>query len=266
MATLAVLGLVLGGAASPVLAHGSHEPSQQRGPSLSYVALGDSFTGGQGVPPYTSGPCLRSKRASYPAIAAAVSGYTLVANNACSGARMADIPGQLLGVSPKTKLVTLTLGGIDAGSNEVFAACSPDPTSAVCQAAVALSMARLQTLAPELAATYAGIASALPQARVVVLNYPRLFQPGLLPLGDIVNSGTDALDAVIQAAVTGAGNPRIQLVDATQEFANHGIGSRVPYIAYDPTNPLAQPNFHPNALGNSLGYVRALVHDRALRR
>ena len=60
--------------------------------------------------------------------------------------------------------------------------------------------------------------------------------------------------------------PRIRFVDASQEFAAHGVGSRVPYFAFDPLNPFASANFHPNALGNSLGYARALVNDGLLRR
>lgn len=55
-------------------------------------------------------------------------------------------------------------------------------------------------------------------------------------------------------------------MDVAQEFTNHGIGARLPFIAYDPANPLAKQNFHPNALGNSLGYVRALLHDGVLSR
>ena len=50
----------------------------------------------------------------------------------------------------------------------------------------------------------------------------------------------------------------------TQEFANHGIGASIPYISFDPTNPSAPANLHPNALGNSLGYFRALLNDRVL--
>ncbi|TDW29068.1 GDSL-like lipase/acylhydrolase family protein [Cryobacterium psychrophilum] len=265
---LLVVGVLVGGAASPALAH-TGEANRGSGhgyTTASYVALGDSFTAGQGAPPYLSGPCLRSQYSSYPSMVAAVSAYRLVANNACSGARLVDIPGQLVGVSAATNLVTVTVGGIDAGSNEVFAACAPDPASALCQAAVTLSTSKLAALAPQLAATYAGIAAAVPQARIVVLNYPRLFEPGLLPLADIVNAGTDGLNAAIQAAVVGLGDSRVTLVDVTQEFTNHGIGSRIPYINYVAATPLAPVNFHPNALGNALGYVGALVHDRVLRR
>lgn len=239
---------------------------------LGYVALGDSFTSGQGAPPYSDATCQRSRYKSYPVISSLLSPYRLSANKACSGARMADIPAQLAGVSATTKLVTITVGGIDAGSTAILQACAPDPASAPCGLAVQTSLATLSSPAfvTSLAQTYGYIAATLPDARVAVLNYPLLFQPGASPLGDLVNQGTAGLNSVINAAVTAipepAGVDRIRYIDATQEFAGHGIGSAVPYIAFDPANLLAPSNFHPNALGNTFGYYRALVADGVLRR
>jgi len=169
-------------------------------------------------------------------------------------------------VNPSTKLVTLTVRGIDAGLKQVFAACAPDPMSPACQSAVTASLFSLGSLGPVLAGTYAKIAQALPDAKIVVLSYPLQFEPGLSAFGDQINSGPVALNAVIQAAVAGVNNPRVVLVDATQEFAGHGIGSPVPYIAFDPADLAALANFHPNALGSSLGYYRALLYDGVLRR
>ncbi|MGO4689440.1 SGNH/GDSL hydrolase family protein [Glaciibacter sp. 2TAF33] len=271
--SLVTAGLVVGVAATPAAASSATTSSVSSAHSSwsfnsagNLVALGDSFTAGQGAPPYLPGPCLQSRFASYPGIAAALSPYRLAANNACSGARVADVPAQLAGASPSTKLVTLTIGGIDAGSNQVLQACAPDPTAPICLQAVAASAAQMAVLGPQLVGLYQGIATALPQARLVVLNYPRLFNPGVLPLGELVNTATDTLNQVIQGAVAAAANPRVTMVDVTQEFAGHGIGARVPYIAYNPADPLALVNFHPTALGNALGYARALANDGILRR
>ncbi|TFD46436.1 SGNH/GDSL hydrolase family protein [Cryobacterium sp. TMT1-2-1] len=239
---------------------------------LGYVALGDSFTSGQGAPPYSDATCQRSRYKSYPVISSLLSPYRLSANKACSGARMADIPAQLAGVSATTTLVTITVGGIDAGSTAILQACAPDPASVPCGLAVQTSGATLSSPAfvTGLAQTYGYIAATLPNARVAVLNYPLLFQPGVSPLGDLVNQGTAGLNSAINLAVTAipepAGVDRIRYIDATQEFAGHGIGSAVPYIAFNPANLLAPSNFHPNALGNTFGYYRALVGDGVLRR
>jgi lysophospholipase L1-like esterase len=280
--SLVTVGLVVGVAATPatalpasasatasssaVAAVGPAHSSWSFNSAGSYVALGDSFTGGQGAPPYQPGLCLRSKYAGYPSIAAAVSPYRLAANNACSGASVADVPAQLAGVSPSTALVTLTIGGIDAGSTTVLQGCAPDPAAVLCQQVLDASAAQLAVLGPKLVGLYTAIAAALPSAKVVVLNYPLLFNPGALPLGDLVNSSNAVLNSVIQGAVAATGNPRVSLVDVTQEFNGHGIGARVPYISYNPADLLAPPNFHPNALGNLLGYTRALANDGILRR
>ncbi|WP_158251190.1 SGNH/GDSL hydrolase family protein [Cryobacterium sp. Y11] len=232
-----------------------------------YVALGDSFTSGQGAPPYVldDPACLRSKRASYPIFADLVSPYRLTSNNACSGASTAEIPQQLAGVNRNTALVTLTVGGIDAGSNIVLASCAADPASTVCRGAINDSVAQLSILVPKLVGTYGLVAGTLPQAKIAVLSYPRQFKPGFSPLGDVLNGATDALNIAIAGSVAAMATPRIHFVDVSQEFAAHGIGSRVPFFAFDPLNPFAPANFHPNALGNSLGYARALVNDGVLR-
>ncbi|MBG6239069.1 lysophospholipase L1-like esterase [Mycetocola sp. CAN_C7] len=278
--SLLTFGLVVGSAVAPatavqavpagsVFSASAIVGSASSGASLrsagSYVALGDSFTSGQGAPPYSNEACKRSTYKSYPVIASVISPYRLSANKACSGASIAAVAGQLAGVSPSTALVTITVGGIDAGSNQVLAACT-DPTSALCAATVAASSATIASLGPSLVAAYATVAATLPYARIAVLGYPRLFHPGVAPLGDLVNAGTDALNAVIKGSVSATGNARIGFVDVSQEFAGHGIGSSVPYISFNPANPLAAANFHPNVLGNGLGYARALANDGVLRR
>ena len=265
--------LLAGAVSAPALAHTPPTGAAAvagpavKAPATSYVALGDSFTSGQGAPPYVldGTPCLRSKRASYPIFADLVSPFKLVSNKACSGASTVDVPAQLVGVSQSTALVTLTVGGIDAGSTMVLAACAPDPTSLICRGAIDNSVAQLSVLAPTLVGTYGLVAATLPQAKIAVLSYPRQFKPGFSPLGDVLNGATDALNTVIAGSVAAMATSRIRFVDTSQEFAAHGLGSRVPYFAFDPVNPFARANFHPNALGNSLGYTRALVNDGVLR-
>ena len=242
---------------------------------LDYVALGDSFTSGQGAPPYSDLTCLRSQYKSYPIITSVLSPYRLTANKACSGANVDAVTAQLAGLSlatkQSTKLVTLTVGGIDAGSNAVLAACADSPTTPDLDCAIELgkTTSRLTALAAQLPGLYAGMATALPNARIAVLGYPLLFKPGVSSLGQLVNEGTLALNGVIQgsaSAVVAAGIGSVRYVDVTQEFAGHGIGSAVPYIAFNPNDLAAPANFHPNVLGNTGGYYRALVNDGLLRR
>ena len=272
--SLLTIALVFGASAAPATAAAPQRwsPSQS---SADYVALGDSFTSGQGAPPYLSEPCLQSKYASYPIITAAFSTYKLVANKSCSGANTAAVIAQLgqlsdglKGSGSPVRLVTLTVGGIDAGSNEVVTACTSDQTSPACQAAILFASGQLlsPSLGASLAATYLAVADAMPKAKIVVFTYPHLFNDNVSPLGTTVNSATDTLNTTITgaaAAVASVGK-NIKVVDVTQEFANHGIGASVPYISFDPFNLTARANFHPNVLGNSLGYFRALLNDRVL--
>ena len=243
--------------------------------SVDYVALGDSFTSGQGAPPYLSGQCLQSRYASYPIITATLSTSKLVADESCSGANTAavieqlgQLPSRLTGRSSRVRLVTLTVGGIDAGSNQVLRACTPDPTTVTCQAALGFAVGQLSSpsLGLTLAATYLAVADAMPNAKIVVFTYPQLFNNNVSVFGNTVNSATVALNATITAAaasVTGLGK-QVQVVDVTPEFSKHGIGASLPYISFDPSNLSASANFHPNALGNSLGYFRALSNDGVL--
>ena len=272
--SLLTIAFVFGASVAPATAAAPQRWSSSHS-NVDYVALGDSFTSGQGAPPYLSGPCLQSKYASYPIITATLSAVKLVANESCSGANTAavieqlgQLPSRLTGRGSRVRLVTLTVGGIDAGSNQVLQACTPDPTSATCQAALKFAVGQLSSpsLGFTLAATYLAVANAMPNAKIVVFTYPQLFNNNVSAFGNTVNSATVALNATITgaaASVTGLGK-QVQVVDVTPEFSNHGIGASVPYISFYPSNLTASANFHPNALGNSLGYFQALLNDDVL--
>lgn len=116
-----------------------------------YVALGDSFSSGEGIAPYLSGTdvrgtneCHRSMR-GYPPIVAKALGYRQFAFWACSGAVVADVwgtggpsnPGvgtiggvgqwneqpQITHVNDHDSLVTISIGGNDIGFGELLKGC-----------------------------------------------------------------------------------------------------------------------------------------------
>jgi streptogramin lyase len=101
----------------------------------SYVALGDSYSSGEGNPPFevgTNAPgdeCHRSPVAYGPLLDSSL-GLGSMAFRACSGAVTDDIfkpnqdePPQLAWPGPATKTVTLTIGGNDAGFRSVLEQC-----------------------------------------------------------------------------------------------------------------------------------------------
>ena len=257
--SLLSLGLIVAASVAPATASPRATPNGSAGGS--YVAIGDSFTSGQGAGPWNTvePECFRSVSGSYPTITANSSSYREALNFACSGANTTAVLAQVRKIDDRIKLkaslVTLTVGGIDAGSNQVLAACAPDPTSALCAYAFDAAAAKLPAIGPKLVSTYAAVAAAFPKARIVVLNYPRLFDPSYpSPLASNLNGATDALNRVIAGAVTATNNPRVSLTDVTDEFAGHGIGSAASYISFSND----QSAFHPNVLGNTFGYAAAL--------
>jgi lysophospholipase L1-like esterase len=89
----------------------------------SYVALGDSSASGVGAPLYnpSSGDCRRSDKAYAPRIAAQLPAS--LSFQACSGARVPDVQQQLATLSTSTSLVTVSVGGNDAGFVDIITKC-----------------------------------------------------------------------------------------------------------------------------------------------
>ncbi|MDH6125276.1 SGNH/GDSL hydrolase family protein [Kitasatospora sp. GP82] len=105
-----------------------------------YVALGDSYTAGLRITPQVGTPagCARSG-VNYPSLVAKALGLsgTAFTDVSCSGATTRDLTGaqqtedgtnppQLDALSPATRLVTLGIGGNDAGFVEVLGRCAEE--------------------------------------------------------------------------------------------------------------------------------------------
>lgn len=247
---LAAFGLTLAGvaAAAPVGATTS-----------GYAALGDSYSAGVGSGSYigSSGSCYRSTK-SYPYLwqaAHAPSSFTFVA---CSGATTADVlSGQLGGLNSSTGLVSLSIGGNDAGFTSTMETCVLQGTSS-CLSAVSTAEAYINgPLASRLDATYAAIHAAAPNAHVVVVDYPHLYQvPGSCFFGisdtsrNAINGAADQLDGVIAKRVANAG---FSFVDVRGAFSGHEICSNDSWL-HSTTLPIYE-SYHPTAAGQSGGYL-----------
>ena len=109
---------------------------------------------------------------------------SLRSNPTCNGATTQTVfTTQLSSLTPRTQLVTLTVGGNDLGSVAVATACAAGP-SVACQAAIDAALTLLaappngpSVLATRLAATYGAVATAAPRADILVTGYPYLFEP-----------------------------------------------------------------------------------------
>src|SRR5690242_9769481 len=117
--------------------------------ATAYVALGDSYAAGVGAGGYLASgtDCLRSSRA-YPALWAAAHAPSSFDFTACNHARTGDVlAGQLGPLSPRTGLVTLTVGGSDAGFVRVMATCAL-PGRDACLSAVAAANSFMDATLP----------------------------------------------------------------------------------------------------------------------
>ncbi len=240
-------------------------------PAISYAALGDSYSSGVGTGDYyaSSGDCYRSPEA-YPALWAAGNHVTAFDFAACSGATTDDvIASQLGGLSASTTLVSITIGGNDAGFSSVMETCVLGTDSA-CANAVDTGEAYAENVLPgKLATTYADIRAHAPHATVVVLGYPDLLQTGtvclnlaLLPMDDTkrraIDTGADLLDSVIATAV--AKFPGFEYVDVRAAFAQHEICAYHEWWLHGVELLDIDESFHPTTNGQRLGYLPRLVN------
>lgn len=225
-----------------------------------YAALGDSYSAGVGAGSYTSesGSCKRSTN-SYPYLwknAHAPSAFSFVA---CSGAKTDDVLANQMGaLDSTTTLVSITIGGNDAGFASTMQTCVLDSDSTCLSAVSAAKTYATTTLPGKLANLYTQIHAKAPNAHVVVLGYPHLYKvPGSCIFGisdtkrTAINGAADTLDSVISKAAVNAG---FTFEDVRPIFAEHEIcGSSTRWLN-STTLPIDE-SYHPNSSGQAGGYL-----------
>lgn len=231
--------------------------------TVDYVAMGDSYSSGVGAPGQ-SGLCLRSSR-SYTAQWAQRNDPASYRSVACGGAKTGDVLlWQVPALSSRTDLVTLTIGGNDAGFAETVIGCTVG-NDAACAGKVESAREYVTTTLPGLLdRTYRAIDRRAPNARVVVLGYPRLFDEtnrycGIAGLSlakrKLLNEGADYLSGIIAERAEAAG---FTYVDVRENFEGHGACADTPYINALTVVPPTD-SFHPNTAGYTSGYLPALT-------
>ncbi|WP_229357739.1 SGNH/GDSL hydrolase family protein [Streptomyces sp. UNOB3_S3] len=254
-------------------------PAQAAAPAgsgTSYVALGDSYAAGAGIPNISGGLCLRSDRSYGRLIAASLkpASYT---DASCAAAKVGALTTaqtdagirvngpQLDAVKPDTGLVTLTIGGNNLGTSDlgfvdVVAACSglalTNPFGAPCRDFYKDTLTkRLDAVAPKLADGLQRIHAKAPGAKVLVVGYPSVVPDdprtclGKMPIttGDIAYLRTVLGDLNKMVAKAAAANDATY-VDTLTPTTGHDPCSADPWIEPllpgKPTLPL-----HPNATG-----------------
>lgn len=210
----------------------------------SYVALGDSFTSGPGIPPPKPGDQCGRSEVNYPTLVATELGIADFTDASCSGAnslhlsepqvtfRGATIPPQYDALRPDTDLVTVGIGGNDVGLVQLAAGCvnlSPPPDGRSCaEANTAGGVDRVDEAIAEFAPTYDVIVDAIraraPDARIVFVGYPTgIREEGCFPEQRLwpqdaayIQSKIDRLDTAMRDAADEAGIDFVELRESTR--------------------------------------------------
>lgn len=268
--------------------------SQPPAAEKEYVALGDSFSSGEGVPPFdsasTSNGCHRSTRAYAQLLNASPSqSLALQAFVACSGATTGNVLNGQNGENPQvnslgtsTDIVTITIGGNDIGFVDFLIACvNPLTNCDTTSAAYATAMDKITNDLPDsLDGLYTGQDGIQDRVgtgtRVLVVGYPRVvpYDDSLLTCGILsadertaARQAITGLNTAIRDAVTRAGS-QFEFVDANaiingvrvSPFATHEYCSDDSYFNGIGT-AVADPSYamHPNVAGQA-AYEQLVSH------
>lgn len=231
-----------------------------------YTALGDSYSSGVGTREYysDSGSCQRSPHA-YPVIDAARIGATLTFA-ACSGAKIAGvISGQLGSLNAGTNYVTVTAGGNDLNWTQAILQCAK-PWPYTCWGNIDQAENTIRTTLPAaLDQLYSAIKAKAPNARIVAIGYPRLFNGQECNLIARISPGEQsrlnaAADLLAETTKARAAANGIVFVDPRNAFNGHAVCDGAEWI--NGTSWPIGESYHPNKNGQ-IGY--AGIIETALR-
>ncbi|UQX00459.1 SGNH/GDSL hydrolase family protein [Streptomyces sp. RerS4] len=239
---------------------GAGQASAAARADFGYVALGDSYSSGLGAGNYDagSGNCKRTTRA-YPALWAAANAPQTFSFTACSGARTNDVvAGQLAPLNSGTDLVSITIGGNDAGFSDVMTTCVLQSES-TCVNRVNQAKAYVDSTLPgQLDQVYNAIRGRAPGAKVVVIGYPRFYKlNGTCVAGltegerSAINGAADHLNAAIARRAGAHGFTFASVVGA---FTGHEICSGSAWLHSVNWANIGE-SYHPTAAGQSGGYL-----------
>jgi hypothetical protein len=225
--------------------------------TVNYVALGDSYSSGVGTGT-DSGSCGQSSQA-YPALWAAANNPASFSFEACSGATTLDvIADQLSALNSSTTLVSLTIGGDDAGFTSIMEDCVLDSTS-TCESDISTAEAWVYANLPgRLNTLLSDIHADAPNAKIVVLDYPDFYDTSVpvcvgLSSGDhsAIDVGINDLDGVLQTA---AADNNATFADVRSTWSGHELCDDAGWLNSIELFDIHE-SYHPTATGQADGYL-----------
>lgn len=243
-----------------------------------YVSLGDSYTAGTGIKPaatkFVPAGC-RQSLLNYPHLVARELGFVAFADASCGGAQIPNMTEpqetgdgvnepQLDRLDDETLYVTLSIGGNDAGFDDVVATClrNENPNTTPCVdtfGALADNqlIANATALQPGVEKTIDEIKLRAPRAKVVVVGYPRLLPPsgkgcgpnvGVSPAdATIVSSWLVAINRSLAAAATATQSQYVDLYGPSE--GHDACQPRGERWAEPGSGTDGADSFHPNEAG-----------------
>jgi lysophospholipase L1-like esterase len=248
----------------------------------SYVALGDSYTSAPLVPNQHGDPidCGRSDH-NYPSLVAEALKPTSFVDVSCGSAQTKDMtapqtdlplggtnPPQFNALSPGVDLVTVGIGGNDAGLVGVATDCgeldATSPNGTPCKDKYTAGgrdqvAEKIEKARPKIAAVLQGIHARSPHARVAIVGYPHVTPPNgescwpLVPLSPGDMHYVDELIIRINKMIEEEARANdAEFVDTYRDSGGHDVCKLPPERWFEgivPTEP-AYP-MHPNGKGEA---------------
>lgn len=248
-------------------------------PPIVYVALGDSFSSGAGIPPNLAlTGCLRSG-ANYPHLIAQALPAARFRDVTCSGATTAHltgrqlptVPAQFDALTPDTTLVTVGIGANDVGLVSLAVAClnvAPPPFGVSCAADPATGPDTYTPRVDRLASTYGALVDEIrrraPLARTVLVGYPTTIRAGGCPgVQPIWPEDADYIQSLVtRVNATMAGTAGVTFVDLEPSTHGHDACATPAERWVEGAVPvsLAAPiPLHPNAAGHANAAAQILA-------
>ncbi len=264
---------------------GDDQSPRDRAEAGTYVALGDSYSSGEGADDYLDGTdtddnrCHRSGNAYSQVVHGGGNFGGPLVFGACSGAVADDYfdantgqdgeSAQQAHLNDDTSLVTVSMGGNDFGFVDVLTTCVTGLKSCARDKHDQEVRDRIAAELPQLVQMYLDMRERAPGARILVVGYPHLFPheaSGEWSLSGTISGkerrwmneiGAHA-NAQIQAAIAEANaqGANIEYVDVSHALDGHEIGSDDPWmndltVSWGLPPSVSPASFHPNAEGQA---------------
>ena len=247
-----------------------------------YIALGDSYTSGPLIPMQHGDPidCGRSDH-NYPSLVAAAFKPETFIDVSCGSAQTKDMthpqtglpaggtnPPQFDALRPDATLVTVGIGGNDAGLVGVAEECAQlgatDPNGTACRdhyapGGVDSVDAKIEAARPKIDAVLQGIHEGSPKARVAIVGYPDVLPrdgTNCYPTVPLSPDDVQYIDGLIvrinKMIAEEAAKNEAEFVDTYDDSIGHDVCKLPPdrwFEGLAPTEP-AYP-LHPNAKGEA---------------